>query len=331
MVTITDIAEALGITPSTVSRALAGSPRVKEETRLAVEKAAEQMGYERNVIASNLRRGRSDMVGIIVPRVNREFFSNVIGGAESILEEAGYRVLICQTHESRDSEIKAIRSLRNNRVAAVIMSHAIEDQDGEHIIETLGKEIPLVQFDRVFHNLPGAKVVGTNFQGAYEATKHLIDNGYRRIGALAGYMTSDAYANRLDGYRKALADSGMEVDESIIFYDTIVRETGYEAGLKAVDLGCDALYSSGDFSALGAVEAVTDRGLSIPRDFGIVGTANEIFTSLMRPTLSSVGQYPYEMGQRAASAFLSGEGEVITIPTKLIVRESSNRNSICQK
>ena len=98
MVTITQIAEALGITPSTVSRALSGSPRVKEETRSAVLKKAEQMGYERNIIASNLRKGRSDIVGIIVPRIHREFFSNVIGGAESILNEAGYSALICQTH-----------------------------------------------------------------------------------------------------------------------------------------------------------------------------------------------------------------------------------------
>ena len=240
MVTISDIAAALGVTPSTVSRALSGSPRVKEETRLAVEKMAAEMGYERNVVASNLRKGRSDIVGIIVPRIHRNFFSNVIGGAESILEAAGYCVLICQTHERFEAEVKALRTLKNNQVAGVLMSHAIGSDNGNHILEVLGDRIPLVQFDRVFSDLPGAKVVSNNFEGAYAATKHLVEQGYRRIGTLAGYMNSEAYAARLEGYRQALRDSGLPVDESLVHYDTIVRETGFEAGLKAIDAGFDA-------------------------------------------------------------------------------------------
>ena len=326
MVTISDIAAALGVTPSTVSRALSGSPRVKEETRLAVEQMAAEMGYERNILASNLRKGRSDIVGIIVPRIHREFFSNVIGGAESILEEAGYCVLICQTHERFDAEVKALRTLRNNQVAGVLMSHAIGSDNGDHIAEALGGRIPLVQFDRVFSALPGAKVVSNNFQGAYQATKHLIDQGYTRIGTLAGYMNSEAYEARLAGYRSALLDAGRDVDESIVFLDTIVRETGFDAGLKAVEAGCDALYSAGDFSALGALEAARSKGLRIPEDFGIVGTANESFTSLMTPSMSSLALNPFEMGRQAAQAFLSGEEETRVVPMELKVRDSSRRN-----
>ena len=209
MTTITDIANALGITPSTVSRALSGNPRVKEETRRAVEQKAREMGYEPNVVAANLRKGQSMIVGIVIPRIHREFFSNCIGGAESILEAAGYCVLICQTHERFEAEVKALRTLRNNRVAGVLMSHAIGSDSGDHIREALGDRIPLVQFDRVFSSLPGAKVVSNNFQGAYEATKQLVSQGYRRIGTLAGYMNSAAYAARLDGYRQALWDNGV--------------------------------------------------------------------------------------------------------------------------
>ena len=325
MVTISDIASALGVTPSTVSRALSGSPRVKEETRLAVEKMAAEMGYERNIVASNLRKGRSDIVGIIVPRIHREFFSNVIGGAESILDEAGYSVLICQTHERLEAEVRALRTLRNNQVAGVLMSHAIGSLDCMHIREALGDRIPLVQFDRVFSELPGAKVISNNFQGAYEATRHLVEQGYRRIGTLAGYMNSEAYAARLDGYRAALRNAGMEADESIVFYDTIVRETGFEAGLKAIEAGCDALYSAGDFSALGAIEAARARGLRIPEDFGIVGTADESFTALMNPPMSSLALNPFEMGRQAAQAFLSGEEETRVVPMELKIRESSSR------
>ena len=271
MVTITDIAKALGVTPSTVSRALSDSPRVKEETRQAVLCKAAELGYERNVIASNLRRGRSDIVGIVVPRIYREFFSKVIGGAESILNDAGYSVLICQTHEKKDAEIRALRTLRKNQVAGVLMSHSFESDDPASIAEALGSDIPLVQFDRVFRSLPGAKVVNDNFEGAYAATRHLIANGYRRIGHFAGYRTCELFADRFRGYRKALEDCGLPFDETIVFKDTIVRETGHEAAFRALDLGCDAIYSAGAFSALGAIEAFKERGLRIPEDIGVVG------------------------------------------------------------
>lgn len=125
MTTIRDIAQALGITPSTVSRALSGNPRVKEETRRAVEKTAREMGYERNIVAANLRKGRSMIVGIVIPRIYREFFSNCIGGAESVLNQAGYSALICQTLESVEAEIQALKTLKNYRVAGVLLSHAI--------------------------------------------------------------------------------------------------------------------------------------------------------------------------------------------------------------
>lgn len=330
MVTITDIAAVLGVTPSTVSRALAGNPRVKEETRLAVERTAAQMGYERNIVASNLRKGHSRIVGIIVPRIHREFFSNVIGGAERVLNEAGYNVLICQTQEHYDAEVKALRTLKTYRVAGVLLSHAISCGDGSHVREILG-DIPLVQFDRVYTDLPGAKIVGANFDGAYAATRHLIDGGYRKIGTLAGYMTSQAYVGRLEGYRHALMDAGMSYDPNLVFPEAIVQETGHTAALKALEAGCDALYCCGDFCALGAVQALQEKGVRIPEDFGVVGTANESFTSLMSPTLTSLSQHPFEMGEAAARAFLSGSAETEVIPMELLIRQSSNHNNKWQK
>lgn len=331
MVTITDIARSLGVTPSTVSRALSGSPRVKEETRKAVLEAAREMGYERNVLASNLRRGRSDIVGIIVPRIYREFFSKVIGGAESILNEAGYSVLICQTHEKKDAEIRALRTLRKNQVAGVLMSHSFETDDPAPIAEALGSDIPLVQFDRVFRSLPGAKVVNDNFESAYAATRHLIANGYRRIGHFAGYRTCELFVDRFRGYRKALEDCGLPFDETIVFKDTIVRETGHEAAFRALDLGCDAIYSAGAFSALGAIEAFKERGLRIPEDIGVIGTSNETFTELLSPSLTTLDQHAFEMGQTAAKAFLFGSQATTVVTMELDIRESSNRNKICLK
>lgn len=326
MVTITDIAKALNITPSTVSRALAGNPRVKEETRRAVEEKAAEMGYERNVVAANLRKGQSRIVGIVVPRINREFFSNCIGGAESVLNRAGYNALICQTQENPEAEIQVLKTLKNYRVAGVLLSHAIHDHSSAHVKEILGG-IPLVQFDRVFPDLPGAKIVGANCEGAFQATMHLIQAGYKRIGTIAGYMTSQAYVERLAGYRLALERAGLPFDPSIVYEDAIVRETGYEAGLKALEAGCDALYSAGAFSALGAIQALQEKGIRIPEDFGIVGTANEGFTALMTPALTTLNQHPFEMGEAAARAFLDGNGKTQIIPMELIVRQSSNKNN----
>ena len=333
MVTISDIAKSLGITPSTVSRALSGSPRVKESTRKAVEKAAERMGYERDEAASSLRRGRAKVVGIIVPRINREFFSNVIGGAESVLDNYGYSAIICQSHENTSDEIKALKTLRSNRVAGVLISHAIESTDGAHILENIDQGTILVQFDRVFSSIPGPKIISDNFRGAYEGTRHLIEQGYKKIGIIAGYMSSEAYSARLAGYKQALSDMGLEIDDEIIFYGSIVQKGGYEAGNIAIDKGCDAIFSTGDYTALGALQAAKERGLRVPEDFGIVGTADERFSALITPSLSSMAQHPYEMGRRAAQAFITSlkpeakVGEVV-VPMDLIARQSSTRTTI---
>lgn len=328
--TITDIAKELNLTPSTVSRALNGSSLVKQETKEAVEAKAKDMGYVRNVMASNLRKGVAQTVGIIVPRINRQFFSNVISGAESVLNDAGYNVLICQTEERYEKEVYAIDTLLWNQVAGILISHSIETSDTSHLSKALNSNVRLVQFDRVFYNIPDVKIVNDNYHGAYVATKHLIDNGYERIGTLAGYMTCAQYRERLEGYKRALLDAGKEVDERLIFKDTIIRETGYARAREALDMGCDAMYSAGDFSALGAMLAAKEKGLKIPDDFGIVGTANENFTELMTPSMSSISLKPYQMGKAAAQAFLNDDGSnpdsMITIEMELMKRESSYRH-----
>lgn len=331
--TIVDIANELGITPSTVSRALAGNTNVKESTRRAVMDCARKMGYERNDLASDFRRGVAHTVGIIVPRINREFFSSIISAAESVFVEAGYTVVICQTHEKAEDERRALKTLASSRVAGILISHSAETIDGRDIKETLaGGNIKLVQFDRVFPSLPGSVVVNDDFNGAYAATRHLIANGYKRIGALVGYLGTDSFRNRFEGYKAALADAGMQYDPSIVYKETIVRETGYECASRAIDAGCDALYSSGDFSALGALECARDRGLDIPGEFGIVGTANEKFGAMIAPSLSSVDQHSAEIGSNAAKEMLrllsgKSEGGSITVGTSLVVRRSSSRNT----
>jgi len=331
MVTIQDIAKALGVTPSTVSRSLSGSPRVKASTREAVLRKAEELGYVRNAMASTLRSGKANVVGVVVPRINREFFSNVISSAESVLNEYGYSVLICQTHERLEDEIRVLKTLVCNRVGGIMISHAIGDTDGSHISEIVGKSAVIVQFDRVFDNLPGPKVINDNVGGGYEATRHLLSRGYHQIGILAGVVSSNIYADRLAGYRKALEEAGIVFNPDLVFYDAIQRNSGYQAGMKAIQAGCDALYCTGDYSALGALEAVRDSGLSIPGDFGIVGTADEKFTSIMSPSVTSLSQHPRDMGRLAAEAFIAAvageETSEVVVPMELLIRESTGKNT----
>lgn len=329
--TIVDIANALGITPSTVSRALSGSSKIKPSTRKAVVAKAAELGYERNEVASGFRRGVTNTVGIVVPLINREFFSDMISTAESVLEQAGYTVLICQTRESEEEEKRALATLRASRVAGIMISHASGTESGNAIEEILhGSKIKLLQFDRVFEGLPGSTVVNDDFQAAYAAVSHLIGQGYRKIGAFTGFDSCLNFVNRYKGYLAALKDAGIKPNQSIVYKETIVRDRGYENAKKALKAGCDAIWSSGAFSALGAIQFLKEQGIKMPEDFGVAATANESFTSLITPSLTTVDQHPKTMGKLAAEAMLrlldnKTEGELLTIPTDLIIRDSSSR------
>ncbi len=335
-VTIIDIAEALGITPSTVSRALSGNPYVKESTRKAVQDKAKELGYERNIIASNLRSGKTSVVGIVIPRIHRNFFSIIISAAESVLYDAGYSVMICQSHEKEEDEILALKTLTGSRVGGILISHSLSTKTGKGIMESVGRDVKLVQFDRVFHDIPGSTITNDDSNGAYNATMHLIKNGYTRIGAFSGYQGTDIYIERYDGYKRALEHAGIPLDESIVFPGFIDREAGYASAAKALERGCDALYCTGDYSALGAMDYLREKGISIPKEFGLVGTANEDFTSLISPSLTSTEQNPREIGEKAALAIIRlmrGEtsGEDIVVKTKLLPRESSDRKGSLHK
>ena len=328
-VTIKDIARHLKITPSTVSRALAGNTRISNGTREKVLSAAKDMGYEPNMLASSLRKGTSDVIGMIVPGINRSFFSNVISSVEEELNHSGFNLIIVQTHENSEKEKRAVQTLLRNRVGGVIISLTVQTQDYGHLKEIVKRGIPLVQFDRVNKNIKGPKIVNDNFNGAYSATRHLLKSGYKKIVHFTGSLNLNVYSERLEGYKKALSERGIEFDEKMVFENSITRETGKVNITKAIkEFGADALFSSGDFSALGALEKLRDMNLTVPEQFGVVGFANEPFAELMEPSLSSVDQNPHAMGVNIAQTLIrlmQGESydENILIPVQLIARESS--------
>ena len=329
-ITIKDIARKLGVTPSTVSRALANNPRISKKTREEVMKVAKKMGYEPNVIAASLRKGKSDTVGMIVPGINRSFFSNVISGVEEILNTAGYNLIIIQSNENLQKEQRAVQTLLQNRVGGVIMSLSVQSSGHSHIKDMVKRGIPLVQFDRVAAEIPGPKIVNDNYTGAYLSVKHLLENGYTSIAHFSGSLSINVYRERFEGYKAALEEAGIEFNERFVFENSITRETGRRNVEIALNkLGADAIFSSGDFSALGALERLKELDVKVPEEFGVTGFANEPFAELMHPSLTSVEQNTREMGNRIAQTVIksmTGESEEdISIAVELIVRESSNR------
>ncbi len=329
-VTITDIAREMGVTPSTVSRALAGNKRVKEDTRERVLNVAKKMGYQPNVIASSLRSGRSDTIGMVVPRINRNFFSHVISGVEALLNPAGFNLLISQSHERLEHEKNAFHALLRNRVAGIIVSHSVETRVFDHFKEVVEEGVPLVQFDRVTDLIPGPRIVNDNFLGALRSTQHLIKNGCRRIAHFAGAMHVNVYQQRFDGYRYALEQAGIEYDSGLVIEDCIVQEAGAEAVQEVLfPQKADGVFAASDLSALGVIKKLKELNVKIPDDIKITGFANEPFAEMIEPSLTSVEQNAFEMGNQVARAIMENIGkedflsEEINIPVRLIQRQSS--------
>jgi LacI family transcriptional regulator len=329
-VTITDIANEMGITPSTVSRALAGNERVSSKTRAEVIRVATGMGYQPNILAASLRKGTSDTVGMMVPRINRHFFSHVISGVEAILNPAGFSLLISQTHEREEDEHKAVHTLLRNRVSAIIVSHSVETRNFDHYDKIVSEGIPLVQFDRVTETIAGPRIVNDNFLGALRSTRHLIRNNCRRIAHFAGSLHVNVYRERFEGYKYALQQNGIDFDPGLLVENCILQETGGDAAEELYRAGkIDAIFAASDFSALGALRRLKRMGVAIPEEIKISGFANEPFAALVDPGLTSVEQNAFEMGNQVARAIINNIGrddfvnEEIHVPVRLIPRSSS--------
>lgn len=333
-VTIKDIARELGTTNSTVSRALNNHSAISAEKRRLIIDKAGKMGYEPNIIARNLRRGGSNVIGLIVPQINRVFFSNVIHGIETVARQKGYSVIICQSNEAAAIEEENIKTLLGNNVAGIIMSLSKETERPGFHREIASRNVPFVMFDRVFTDMDTSRVLNDNFQGAYAATEHLIGQGYRKIVHFAGPPNINIYQDRKEGFIKALKDHGLRVKGEQVRENVITKEAGFrETECLLQHAGqVDAIFSASDYSALGAMLCLQARHLSVPDEIGVAGFANEPFTELVN--LTSVEQHSSEIGKSAARLLFEGidqgstaemNKEVIIEP-ELIIRNSTLKN-----
>jgi len=332
-VTIHDIAEKLNITASTVSRALNGNPRISERTKKAVLKTADELNYEPNQVASALRSGRTQLIGMLVPSINRAFFSSIIRGVEEVANSLGYHVIVSPSYENLENEERVIKAFLSARVDGVIASIGKSTQQFEHFNQVLNRGLPLVLFDRTTPMLQTSQVVIDDYQGAYVATAHLIEQGCSRIVHFTTERKINIYKERYRGYRNALEDHGIPFDESLVFSGNLQLEDGQTHTKQLIESGnaFDAIFSASDYAAMGAMQVLKENGFSIPKDVALVGFLNEPFTAFTDPPLTTVNQFPIEMGRTAANLFfnaLNSEQEKVTpkktvLQPELIIRQSS--------
>ncbi|HEY8914936.1 MAG TPA: LacI family DNA-binding transcriptional regulator [Chitinophaga sp.] len=305
-VTIADIARELNLTGATVSRALNNRKGTSEDTRKLVQAAAARMNYHRDRIAYSLRAGRTNIIGVIIPSAEINFFGSVIHGIENMANKHGYNVLIYQSNEQPEFEQKGITTFLGTRVDGILASIAKETTNFKHYLEIKERGLPLVFFDRANDTLNIPSVVVDDFKGAYYATEHLVHQGYRRIAHIAGQQHLKIFRDRLEGYKAALTANNLPVDDSLIYNGNVSIEAGRQAISHFLTLATppDAAFAVEDFSALGAIKELKDRQISIPQDFGVVGFANESFGEHITPSLSSIDQQTVQMGKEAFKLLL---------------------------
>lgn len=333
--TIHEIAKALNTTASTVSRALNNNPRISDKMKKRVLDMANKLGYEPNIMASALRNGQSKLIGIIVPYADRVFFSSAIRGIEEEVKKFGFNVIICQSYEKLANEIDDINALLSAQVAGIIISISKETNRFEHLQKVLDKKKPLILFDRVTNKVNTCSVVIDDFQGAYQSVTHLIENGYRNIAFFTGKRNLNIYVERYRGYKAAIEENGLVFNDDFVMEISSDVEEGKMAMQKLMSAKNkpDAVFSSSDHSALGALKWLTENNYRVPEDVGVVGFSNEPFTQYLEPSLTSVDQKSRQMGETTAKVFLeqlSGKGgdvaRKIFLSPELIIRKSSTNS-----
>ncbi len=337
--TLKDIAQQLGITVATVSRALKDYPDISPDTKEAVLTLAKELKYRPNPIALNLRSNRSHIIGVIIPEIVHYFFSTVISGIMEVADQAGYTVMLCQTNETYEREVREAGVLLNSRVDGLLVSLSDNTQTYAHLQEFMDYDIPLVLFDRVCDQLNVSKVIVDDYDGAYKAVEHIIQQDYQRIALIRGVNTTSITQARLAGYLDALRTYNIPIQDEYICECThgLTFEEGARLARHLMQLPSppDAIFAVADAIAIGALMTVREMGLQVPQDLAIVGFSNWEMSAVVTPPLTSVNQPGFEMGQTATRILLEQieliQNKKLIVPTthllktSLIVRGSSVR------
>ena len=332
--TINDIAEALRLSKSTVSRALNDSWEINDETKERVLGMAVKMHYRPNVMAKNLTRQKSGTIGLILPEFETGFFSGVIMGIQSVLNRYGYRILITQSGESAQSEKTNLELLLDNRVEGLLVSACREGGNVELFRKALDAGVPIVFFNRVYDNLRVPKVIVDDKKMSAMAVKYLLTLGAKRILHMAGPSNMVVSAGRLEGYKQALKDKGIEFSRDLVVESGFTIKDGEDAMTKVLSSVYplpDAVFAFNDQLAVGGMRAVQKAGLRVPEDIKFFGFSEGVLATAVEPALSSVKQPTFDIGEKAADLLVqqivSGKqlGDIkIVLEGEINIRESTN-------
>lgn len=333
--TLKDIANTLGLSVPTVSKALKDYPDVSQKTKTLVKDLAKTLNYQPNAFAVSLRKSESKTIGVIIPETVHHFFSSVLKGIIHKAEEKGYLVIILQSNESYTLEKKQIDLLLRSKVDGILISIANSTSEFKHLTSVISKDIPLVMFDKIAKVVSCSKVIINDREAAYRATTHLIKTGCRKIAHFRGPLMPQNSIDRFLGYKKALEDHELIYDPKLVY---ICEDMSFDEGKKyAKQLlndhkDVDGIFVNTDLVAIGAINELNEQNIKIPEDISIIGFSNWFMSSVITPTLSSVEQNAGKLGEEsirilfdemdAKQKGISIEHQKIVIETELILRNS---------
>ena len=333
-ITLKDIAAALGISPSTVSKALKGHHDISSSTKQSVNELAEKWNYKPDQIALSLKSGLTNTIGVIVPEIVHYFFSSVIGGIEDLAYDSGYHVMFCQSSELYAREVKAVETLLSSRVDGILISVSKMTENFDHFRKIQDNDIPLVFFDRICDEIDTDRVIVDDEKGAFDAVTHLINIGCKNIFHLSGPPNLLIGKNRKDGYMRALREHNIPFDENnIIRCDSMEDAALIVPQLLLRANKPDGIFAVNDLTAASAMRIINENGFRIPADIAVVGFTSGLFSDITNPTLTSVEQNGYLIGKEAVRLLIDrieskhqAPYQTKIIKTKLIIKGSTSKN-----
>ena len=335
-VSLTKISEILGMSKSTVSKALNNYADVSPITRKKVQDLANELNYKPNIFAQNLRSQESNIIGLIVPEIVHYFFSTIISGVIESAENFGYSIIVAQSNDDYKDEVKQLKLLLDKNVDGILLSLADNTIHFNHIKDLIKEGIPFVLYDKIAKLINCNKVVIDDVKASQMATQHLIDIGCKKIAIIRNHLKSQTTIDRHKGYKKALLENDILYDKLIDFEG---HDVSFNAGKIAGDTICenhkdiDGVFAVTDLMAIGALEALKEHNVAVPEQVSVIGFSNWYLTKISTPHLSTVDQPGFEIGQTAFNLLhqeiqnkknnIKEPPKTIVIPTTVISREST--------
>ncbi len=308
-ITIYDLARELKLSAATISRALQGHPKINKQTKKRILEKAAEMGYRSNTFASSLRSKKTNTLGVIVPRINSYFMATVLAGMEDAASRKGYNLIITNSHESAVKEKAGAAILFNKRVDGLLISLATGTEDSTHLEPFLKKNIPVIFFDRTIELENTISIIIDNYKAAYEATSHLITQGCKKIMHITGSLARNVYSERLRGYKQALKDNKLPLQEKFIYVSPFNDTTGKEAAdiilkLKPAERP-DGVFVANDSAAVHCMLHLKAANVVIPGEIAFVGFNNDPISKIIEPNLTTVRYPAYAMGEIAVTNLIN--------------------------